>query len=284
VVRHGLDEEVVARQAGVALISVGVEDPEAGPAARRAEAVPGDDHVRPLADDVPAEPDPRLAGELQAQAGRLGDRGAQRPRAARRLEEDEQGVRPAGQRRQPVEAVRDPGGFHRPREAGREVDDEDVDGTATEERAGDRQALVEVRRGHDDEPRQPDAPGDRLDRIEGLPHVKPGDDGAGRLGLRREAQRERRLAARPVTTEGEPGAARDAARSEDGVERREARRDDRLRRGGRRETFRLLRPGDRGERPDDLTDPPRSCPAPARLEGRQSRRHVRGERRHGRPQ
>ena len=51
-------EEVRPAEAGVAFATVGVEDLERGSPARWAGPIAGDDHLRSLADDVPAEPDP----------------------------------------------------------------------------------------------------------------------------------------------------------------------------------------------------------------------------------
>ena len=65
----------------------------------------------------------------------------------------------------------------------RQVDDQDVDRTAGEEHPGDRQALVEGLRRQDDEPVEPDAAGDGLDRVEGSGEVEPGDDRTVGLGL-----------------------------------------------------------------------------------------------------
>ncbi len=79
-------EEVVAAEAGVALATLRVEDPEGRPPPRRAVAIACDQRLRPLADDVASEPDPRPPGELEAEAGRLGDGaspGHPRDRAAR---------------------------------------------------------------------------------------------------------------------------------------------------------------------------------------------------------
>ena len=83
-------KEVVAGQAGVALAAVGVEDPEGRPPTGRAVSIAGDQHLRPLADDVAPESDPRPPGKLETDAGRLGDGGRQGAVDARRLEDDEQ--------------------------------------------------------------------------------------------------------------------------------------------------------------------------------------------------
>lgn len=80
--RGGLiDEEPVTAEACVTLPAVCVEDPERRPAPRRAVAVPGDQRLRPLADDVAPETDPRSTGQLQTEAGRLSDGGCQSPGA-----------------------------------------------------------------------------------------------------------------------------------------------------------------------------------------------------------
>ena len=71
--RKCLGEELVAAEAGVALAAVGVKDPQLCPPPRRAETVPRDHHLRPLADDVAAETDPAAPDELEPHAGRLGD-------------------------------------------------------------------------------------------------------------------------------------------------------------------------------------------------------------------
>ena len=104
----GLDEEAVGGEAGIALVAVGVEDPEVGPPPRRAEAVPGDHRLRPLADDVASEPDPRPSGELESEAGRLRDGRPEGAGSAGWLEEDEQRARPPGERGEAMESIRHP--------------------------------------------------------------------------------------------------------------------------------------------------------------------------------
>jgi hypothetical protein len=275
-----VDEEVRAAEAAIALAALGVEDPELRPPPRRAEPVPGDGHLGLLADDVASEPDPASSRELQPEAGRFGDgRGEARGQAGW-LEGDEQRLGAAGEGSQATEPVGDAGGARPGVRARRQVDDEQVDRAASEERASDRQALVERLRRQDDEPVQADAAGDRLDRVKGSGEVQPGDDRAVDLGLRGEAQGEGRLAGAGVAAEGDAGAAGQAARPEDRVERRKAGPDDPLDGPGSRPRrlvrLDLRRQRSRRERPDD----PRSCRAPACLEGRQSSRHIRGERRH----
>ena len=227
--REVVAEEVVASEAAVALPSLRVEDPELRPPPRRAESVAGDGHLRPLADDVAPEPDPRSAGELEAEARRFGDGGGEAGRQARWLEGDEERLRAAGQRGEPAEAIGDVGGGRAGIRARRQVDDEEVDRPAGEERAGDRQALVEGLGGQDDEPVEAHAAGDGLDRVEAPGEIEPGDDRAVDLGLCREPEGEGRLAGARLAAEGDARAARQAARTEDRIERREAGPDDPLR-------------------------------------------------------
>ncbi len=234
----GIAEEWLAEEAGVPVAALRIEDPELHPAPRRSGPVPGDDHLRPLADDVPAEPDPRPPGELQAEPGRLGDRARDGTREAGRLEDDEEDPGPTGERDQASEPLRDrrraaavpPGSARRlPARApplGREVHDEEVHRPARDKRAGHRQGLVEGGRLEDDEPFEANPAGDRLDRVQAPGEVHIGDDRAGRLGLRREPEGEGRLPARGVPPDGERGRARDAARSEDRVQRGEPGPDD----------------------------------------------------------
>jgi hypothetical protein len=277
-----VDEEVRAAEAAVALAALGVEDPELRPPPRRAEPVPGDGHLGLLADDVAPEPDPRPAGKLEAEAGRLGDGRRETRGQAGRLKGDEQRLGAAGEGRKTAKSVRDVSGGRAGVGMRRQVQDEQVDRAAGEEGPGDRQPLVERLRGQDDEPVQPDAAGDRLDRVEGAGEVEPGDDRAVGLGLCGEAEGEGRLAGAGVAAESDAGAAGQAAGAEDRVERREAGPDDpldpfRAAAGERRDVrLDLGRQRRRRQRPDD----PRSCRSPACLEGRQSSRHVRGERRH----
>jgi len=53
-----VEEELRAAETAIALAALGVEDPELRSSPRRTEPVPGDRHLRLLADDVAPEPDP----------------------------------------------------------------------------------------------------------------------------------------------------------------------------------------------------------------------------------
>jgi hypothetical protein len=276
-------EKVRAVEAAVALAALGVEDPELRPPARRPEAVAGDRHVRSLADDVASEPDPRIARELQAEAGRFGDGGLEPPHEARRLEGDEERFGATSERGETAQPFGDAGRGRAGVRTRRKIDDEQVDRSTGKESARDRQALVERLGREDDEPIQADAAGDCLDRIEAPGEIQPGDDGTVDLGLGSDPQGEGRLARARLAAEGDARAAWEPARPENRVQLRKAGVDHPLDDvpgclAGNGERLRLLiRQRGRRERPDD----PRSCGAPACLEGRQSSRHVRRERRHG---
>ena len=282
-------EEAVAAEAGVTLATVRVQDPEGRPPAWRAGAIARDHHLRSLADHVPAEPDPRSTAELQPDAGRLADGSREAIRQARRLEHEQGDPGAPGQRRQSTEPVGERGGLATWRRAPcgcaaarqpvRQVDDEQVNGAPREQRAGDRQALVRIRRGHDDEPRRVDAPRNGLDRVERRREVQPRHDPARGLGLRGEPQRQRGPAARGVTAHRHAHPARHAAGPEDRVELREAGREDprgidsrrrpRSRVGPVRVRVGVDRNGHGGERPHDLAGVAGSSRAPARPQGRE---------------
>ena len=197
-------EEALPTEAGVALTAVGVQDLEGRPATRWAGPVTGDDHLRSLADHVPAEPDPRSTGQLQPDAGRLADgrreaASGARARTARTtrhrsrwaLEHDEGDPGAACEGGQPTEPIGEsrsrgslaPGSVapipRRTRgsgQAGREVHHQQVHGATGQQRAGDRQALLGVGRGQDDQPLRLDPARHRLDGVERGREVQPGDD------------------------------------------------------------------------------------------------------------
>jgi len=142
---------------------------------------------------------------------------------ARWLEHDEEHAGPTGERGEPTEAFDETGGSLEP---ARQVDEQDVDGTRLEERAGHRESLIGVRRGEHDEPLEADATRHRLDRVQAAIEVEPGDDRAGRLRLGDEPEGDRRPPARSIAAQGEARRPRDAARSEQRIELRETGRDD----------------------------------------------------------
>jgi len=294
-----VEEELVAAETGITLPAVRVEDPEHRPTPRRAVAVPGDQRLRALADDVAPEADPRASGQLQAEAGRSGDGPGQAAGEARRLEHDEQRLRPSGQGGEPSQSIGDDGRAVRGREAAAgQVQDQEIHRPAGEQRTTDGQPFVERFWGDDHQPFEADPPGDGLDRIEAPGEIQPGHDGPRGLSLRGEPQDERGPAAGAITADGDTGRARQPARSQDRVEGGEPGPDDpiaairdwqrprvRARRGfGRRRS----RHGCQGQGAVSGTlrgvrgpfGDPRSCRTPSSLEARHGCRHVRGECRH----
>jgi hypothetical protein len=159
----------------------------------------------------------------------------------------------------------------------RQIDDQQVDRSTGQERAGDRQALVGIGGRQDDEPLGLDPPGHDLDRIERRRQVQPGDDRTLGLGCGGEPQGEGRPAARRVPPERHAHAPRHAAGAEDRVEVSEPGREDSIQ-VRLRESVLLER--DRGERSDDLAGEPGRRRAPTRSQGRQGRLQVRGGSRH----
>lgn len=287
--RRAVGEERPQAKAGVPIPAVRVEDPERRPAPRWTGPVPRHECVRGLADDIPAEADPRPAAELQADPGPLPDRGGHRSAEARRLQGEEADPGPPGEGGEPAQAAREPG---RAGELHREVQDEEVHGPAGEERARDREALLRVGGRQDDEPLRLDAAAHRLHRVERVGEVQPGDDPARGLGLRGESQRDRRPAAREVPPEREAHPARQPAGPEDRVQVREPSGEDagRIRDAGldagggiRAAPEARIQRRDRRhrERADDLATRPRGSRAPARSKGREGRGDVRGEAAHG---
>ena len=166
--------------------------------------------------------DPRSPRQLEPQPGRLGDRGRQATDEVCRFENDHAHASPPTERRQSAQSITKATRFR----TRRQVHDDEVHGPAREQRPGDGQPFVEVRRADDDEPLRPDAAGHGLDRIQRAGKVQPGNDRATRLGFGDMAQGEGRAAARGIAAERGERAARDAALAEDHVKRGEARRMD----------------------------------------------------------
>jgi hypothetical protein len=224
----GLVKEVVPAEAYVALAALRVEDPEFRPPIRRAVPVAGDGHLRPLADDIAPEPDPRSPGELEPDARRLGHGGCQAGRQPRWLDGDEERLGTASEGGQAAQSIGDAGSAGATFQSQWQVDDEKIDRPTGEQGSGDRQALVDRVRRQDDEPVEPDAAGDGLDRIEGAGEIEPGDDRPVGLGLGREPKGEGRLARACVSPERDAGAARQATGPEDRVQVGKAGPDDAL--------------------------------------------------------
>ena len=289
-------QQAVVAEAGVARSTVRIQDPEGRAAAGWTGAIARDDHLRSLADHVPAEPDPRSTGQLQPDAGRLADGGRKATahvrrttgHATRRLqhhERDPGAARERGEAPQSIGESRLRAALSR---AGRrlgqpagQVDDEQVHRPAGQERAGDREALLWLRRGQDHQPLRLDPAGDGLDRVEGLGEVQPGDDGAGRLRLGREPQRERGPPARGIAAQRHAHPPRHAAGAEDAIEFREPCREDPIRvrlPAGLRFTRCLHRHG--CQRADDLAGKAGCGRAPARSQSRKGGGQIGGRSNH----
>ena len=273
-----VEQQGVPGETRVPLAALGVEDPERRPAPRRTVPVVRDEGFGALADDVTTQADPRPAGQLEPDAGRLGHRSRQAATQSRRIEDQQQGLGTPGERGQPMEPVADPCRRVGPGQSTAwQVEDEQVDRATGQERAGDAQALVQAGRGDDDEPLEVDAPGDRLHRVEAARQVEPGHDRAGGLRLGGDPQPERGPAARAVAADRDAGGLREPARPEDRVERGEARADDAIVRT-RVETrvgLRLVeRDEGRGGRQGQRSDHHRSCGTPAGPKARDSGVHI----------
>jgi hypothetical protein len=201
----------------------------------------------------------------------------------RRLEHDEADPGAPSERGQPTESIGERSGRGRRRLPGvaRQVDDQQVDRSTGEERAGDRQALVGVGRRQHDEPLRLDAASHDLDRVEGRREVQPGDDRTRSLCRGREPQRERGPAARRVAAQRDAHAARHAAGTENGVELGEPGRDNPIEVRLRDRAAVLER--DRGQRADHVPGEARCGRTPARSKRRQGRAEVRIGCRHRMP-
>ncbi len=187
-----------------------------------------------MPDDVPTEPDPGAARQLEPERGRLGHGAGKAIRQVRRLDDEQERARTTRDRRDPVEPInRRPDASPRralatAAAARPEVENGHVDGAGLKERARHRQRLVERFRNEDGEVGQAHAASGGLERVERPPEVHPGRERTGRLCLGDETKRERRRPTRPAATQRNGGGERHAARAEDRVERREAGRDDAL--------------------------------------------------------
>ena len=222
-----ISQEVVPAEAGIPVAAFRVQDPESRSPPRLAVAVAGDQRLRALPDDIATEVDPRTSCELQAKTGRFGDGAGQTAAQPGRLQHHEERLRPPGECRQTTEPVGDAG---RPIRSGKatagQVQDEQIHRAPRQQDATDGQALVEGLGGDDDQPVEPNAASDSLDRIETPPEIEPGHDGTRNLGLSGEPEHEGGPATGAVAADRNAGRSWQAARSQDRVERREPGPDD----------------------------------------------------------
>ena len=129
-----IDQQGVPGETGVPLAALGVEDPEGRPTPRRTVAVVRDERLRALADHVAAQPHPRPACQLEPDAGRLVDRGREPAGQPGRIEDQQQRLRPPGERGESMEPVGDLRRLVGLRQStAGQVEDEQVDRAAGEE-------------------------------------------------------------------------------------------------------------------------------------------------------
>ncbi len=227
-----LRQELVAGKAAVARPALRVEEAEGRPPVRRPVAVLRDADLRPLADDLPSEPDPAGPPQLETKP-RAVEGGPDGRGSIARLQDEEERPGPSSERNEPGQLVdearrasatrgrshgsggrgvgrgRSRGGGLRP--ATREVQDEDIDRARLEEAARHRERLPGRTWDEDREPLEAHPAGSRLDRVEAPGEVDPGDQRATGLGLRDGPQGQRRRAARSGTPERDGAGPREAA-------------------------------------------------------------------------
>ena len=288
---RALRQQFLPGEAGVPGATVRVQDPYLGGSTRRPEPVARHANLRPLADHVPPQPDPRPPAELQPQGRYLAQRAGESRWQARRLEHDQLDPGPAGEGRQSAEPFgqgrgRDAGAVERPV---RQVEQQEIDRSVLEQHRRHGHRLGERIGREDDEPFQPHPARDRLDRVEAPGQVQVCDKSAGGLGMGGGLQRQRGLATGPVPVECSGRSAWQAAKPKDRVQGGETGGDgplvemldgppDRLR--GLRLVLDPSRRIDR-QGSDHLRPPARGCASPALPEGRQRGFDVGGEGRHG---
>ena len=267
------------REAGVALAALRVEDPERRPPPRRAVAVARDQRLGALADDVASEADPRPAGELEPEAGRLGDRGREAAGEPGRIEDQEQGLRAPGERGESMEPVGDPGRLVGLRPVGRRAGRGRAGRPSGRpaalpaiERPSSRLAGVMTTSHSSRMPRATASTGSKLRDRSSQATTEPCAWASAAT-----PEREGRPAAGAVAADRDAGRLREAAGAEDRVERGEAGVDDAVVVGARARVGRGVlvrcrsgRRGASGQGPDD----PRSCGTPASLEARDSGIHI----------
>ena len=238
---------------------------------------PHDERLGPLPHDIPPEPDPGPPPQLQVEPRRLGDRLTEPLPEPWRLEEDEEELRPSGERADPPQLLRGRGrsrpppitraarSYGRPPGRGRQVDDEEVEHPLVKKRGRHRKGLVERTGPQDDELAQVDPTRRGLNRIERPRRVEIAGKEARGLRLGDQPERERRAPARRAAAERNRPRVRDRTRSEDCVKLREPAREP-----ARHHPdigFGVLR-GERRERADDLEPGPgRSAPPPRAKRG-----------------
>lgn len=189
--RLGSGEQAWSAEARVPRPALGVQDRQFGIAARRAVAVPRHRRAAALPHHVAAQPDPAGTPKFEPKPARLVDGGRQSPAQTVRREHDEQGSGAACEGGEAREAVADPDAGHRRVTAIGKVEDEQVRRPSGEERACEREPLLEVARCEDHEPLGADAARHGLDGVECPGEVEPGHDRPSGLRLCGDLQGER---------------------------------------------------------------------------------------------
>ncbi len=218
-------EHFGAGEAPVPRPALCVQDGQLGVPTGRAVPVAHHSGPAPLPDHVPAQPDPARAAQFEPQPARLVHGSRQSASQPVGRQHHEQRPRPPGQARQPPQPVPHPRSGHRRAPTLGQVQHQQVHRPGGEQRARQRQRLLEVLRHKDHQPLWADAARHRLHGVERPGEVEPGHDGPGGLGLRRHPEGERRPSRAGAPAEHHSGRARQPARPEHGVQRGEARGD-----------------------------------------------------------
>ncbi len=125
--RRAFPEEHLLPETCIPIPTVRVQDPERGSSAGRTGPVACDHDIGGLPDDISAEPDPRSAGELQADPRPLPDRGGHRAHEPRRFEDQQGDSGSPGESGEPTESISEP---RRPVGTRGQVQNEKVHGPA----------------------------------------------------------------------------------------------------------------------------------------------------------
>ncbi len=213
--RRAFPEQRLQAETGIPIPAVGIQDPERCSATRRTGPAAGNDDLDGLPDDIPSQTDPRAAGELQANARPLPDRGGNRAGEPRWFKDKQGDPGPPGQRGESAEPIGKARSTLRP---SGQIHDQQVNGPSGQERPGDGKALIRAGRRDHHEPLGLDATGNGLHRIEGIREIQPGHDRPTGLRFSRKPERDGGPSARQITSKCHAHPARQAAGPEDRVQ------------------------------------------------------------------
>jgi len=223
---------VASSEAGIAQPAFRIHDPQLGRATGRPESVACNANLRPLADDVPAEPDPRPTTQLQPQRRDLGQNAGQGRGKIRWLQHQQLNAGSTRKRSQSIESLgqdgrRKAGSIQRPMG---QVQQQQVDSSILQQHRRHGQRFLERVRREDDKPLQLDSTTNRLYRIKAPGKIQIRHDSTDRLGLRHGLQRQRRFAAGSFAVKGSGCSTRKPAQSENRIQGQEAGGDSPIRR------------------------------------------------------